>query len=36
MLLSGDVFQPHEIYEEDDIEKVNVLEGCFVGLKSVF
>ena len=30
MLLSGDVFQPHEIYEKDDIEKVNALERCFM------
>lgn len=35
MLLTGDVFQPHEIYEEDNIEKVNALEGWFFGLKKV-
>lgn len=36
MLLAGDAFQPHEIYKEDDIAKVNVLEGCFVELNKMF
>ena len=37
MLLSDTGFlQPHEIYQQGDIAKVTVLEGCFIELGKVF
>ena len=37
MLQAGDgVFRSHEIYEQEDVAKVNVLDGCFIELSKVF
>lgn len=37
MLLSDAGFlQPHEIYQQGDIARVTVLEGCFIELGKVF
>lgn len=37
MIQSGDgILQPYEVYRQEDIAKVNVLEGCFIELGKVF
>lgn len=37
MLQAGDgTLRPHEIYEQEDVAKVNVLDGCFIELSKVF
>lgn len=37
MLHAGDgTLRPHEIYEQEDVAKVNVLDGCFIELSKVF
>lgn len=36
MILDGGIFQPYEIYKQDGIARVNVLEGCFIELNKVF
>ena len=35
-LLTGGRLSLHELYEKDDVAKVNVLDGCFVELSKVF
>ena len=30
------IFQTHEVWQRDDVAKVNVLDGCFVELTKVF
>lgn len=30
------IFQTHEIYKQEDVAKVNVLDGCFIELSKVF
>lgn len=37
MLLTSDgIFQIHEVYQREDVAKVNVLDGCFLELGRVF
>lgn len=37
MLQADDgTLRPHEIYEKEDVAKVNVLDGCFIELSRVF
>lgn len=36
MLLNSGILQPHEVYTQSDIARVNVLEGCFIDLSKVF
>lgn len=36
MLRADSSLQPHEIYSQDDIARVNVLNGCFIELSRVF
>ena len=36
LLDSSGVLQLHEVYNQDSIAKVNVLEGCFIELSKVF
>ena len=33
---NGNVLQLHEIYQQDDIAKVNILDGCFIELNKIF
>lgn len=35
-LLDGKLLIPHELYNQKDIAKVNILEGCFIELQKVF
>lgn len=36
LLADNGYFQTHEVYRQDDVAKVNVLEGCFIELNKVF
>lgn len=37
MLMAGDgTLRPHEVYRQEDVAKVNVLDGCFIELSKVF
>ncbi len=32
----GGAFQTHEVYRQEDVAKVNILDGCFIELRKVF